>query len=907
MTLLSALASLLVVSQMNFKALGTDETGINIVTVCQDSLGCLWFGGIDGITRYDGSRFTNPHPVKPGNTGIYDNHIKKIICDSDGKIWLAHISGLSCFLPQKNAYYEYPYYDGSISDIVELSKGRYLTISNDKLTLFDDSNGEYSRTRIPSSISDLKARSLYESGSYIYVGTIDGRIAVLSKDLEYVRILDGGTDGYGVNCMLEDSPGHIWIGTEGNGLWSLSIPQKGQAQYKKEPLDIMLEKANIRALSLDTDGALWAGTKNGLAVIREGHAKIFHHDALDSESLSHDSIHEIFRDKQGTMWVGTYYGGVCYHISHTSGFEEIYSKLGSNNLNGNIISDIAEDTDGSIWIGTNAGVLNHLKADGSMEYFHGTGRDPIDIKDIYISSYSGKIYIGADRSGLSVVNKGSRILEPVPGDIPLDIYSLEDNGNGKFFIGARTGLFEYDERAGICSRIMVTEDLTDIKALKTDSKGVLWIGKKLGVSALDLKAGKFIDLPESLRNIWYVEDFLESSGGVIWICSNNGLFCMDPKSWSVASYTEQDGLPSNVIHGVEEDSKGMLWISTNAGLCRMDPVSGEKMIFTSADGLPANRFCSYAHCKTKGNEMYFGGLQWVVHFRPEDIGQSHRSVSPIISTVLANGEAKTIENGTISLKPGERNLTISFSSPDYISGQSGHFLYKMDGVDNEWNESGTNRTAIYHKLKHGKYTFHLTYRNSSGIQSDEEYILKVKVAAYWYEALITKIIGILLLVLVILLYIRRQLNKNKSRYKSELEKVRNELLRDFTLEFATSGKQDKGAEKKKFGKNDEDFMRKAMQIVKDNISNADFSVDMLASEMNMSRSNLHLRTRALFGTSPLDFIKKMRFNQACHLLQEGQHSVSEISYMTGFSSPSYFVSAFHKFMGCTPKEYASRE
>ena len=82
---------------------------------------------------------------------------------------------------------------------------------------------------------------------------------------------------------------------------------------------------------------------------------------------------------------------------------------------------------------------------------------------------------------------------------------------------------------------------------------------------------------------------------------------------------------------------------------------------------------------------------------------------------------------------------------------------------------------------------------------------------------------------------------------------------------------------------------------------------MLASEMNMSRSNLHLRVKALFGVPALEFIKTIRLNEACRLLHEKKYSIAEIAYMTGFATPSYFASAFRRSMGVTPTEYIRKQ
>ena len=87
------------------------------------------------------------------------------------------------------------------------------------------------------------------------------------------------------------------------------------------------------------------------------------------------------------------------------------------------------------------------------------------------------------------------------------------------------------------------------------------------------------------------------------------------------------------------------------------------------------------------------------------------------------------------------------------------------------------------------------------------------------------------------------------------------------------------------------------------MDNVDFSTDEFAREMFMSRSSLHRKMKALTGESANEFIHKMRFNKACKLLKEGRYSVSEISAIVGFNTPSYFTTSFKKYFGCLPSEY----
>lgn len=114
-------------------------------------------------------------------------------------------------------------------------------------------------------------------------------------------------------------------------------------------------------------------------------------------------------------------------------------------------------------------------------------------------------------------------------------------------------------------------------------------------------------------------------------------------------------------------------------------------------------------------------------------------------------------------------------------------------------------------------------------------------------------------------------------------------------------------EKMSLSSMDEAFLKKAKEVVEEHLDDVEFSTEAFAREMCMSRSNLHLKIKALTGESSYDFIRKIRFNRACKLLLEGGYTVSEISNIVGFSVPSYFSTSFKKYFGCLPTEYARKK
>ena len=134
-------------------------------------------------------------------------------------------------------------------------------------------------------------------------------------------------------------------------------------------------------------------------------------------------------------------------------------------------------------------------------------------------------------------------------------------------------------------------------------------------------------------------------------------------------------------------------------------------------------------------------------------------------------------------------------------------------------------------------------------------------------------------------------------------KIGNILRTQYRLQNKVSKSMEIDPEKISFNAMDETFLQRAISIVERNLDNSEFSTEEFAQKMHMSRSNLHIRLKALTGESALDFVRKIRFKEACRLLKDGRYSIAEISDMVGFNTPSYFATCFKKYMGCLPTEY----
>ncbi|MDR2914270.1 MAG: response regulator [Tannerella sp.] len=106
---------------------------------------------------------------------------------------------------------------------------------------------------------------------------------------------------------------------------------------------------------------------------------------------------------------------------------------------------------------------------------------------------------------------------------------------------------------------------------------------------------------------------------------------------------------------------------------------------------------------------------------------------------------------------------------------------------------------------------------------------------------------------------------------------------------------------------DDEFIKNVVQSIEDNFEKTDFKIEDLAEAMNMSRAVFYRKIKSLMGVSPVEFVKDMRIKRAVQLMDTGKYSISEIAYMTGFTTPQYFSKVFKSVMGCTPKDYRVKD
>ena len=124
--------------------------------------------------------------------------------------------------------------------------------------------------------------------------------------------------------------------------------------------------------------------------------------------------------------------------------------------------------------------------------------------------------------------------------------------------------------------------------------------------------------------------------------------------------------------------------------------------------------------------------------------------------------------------------------------------------------------------------------------------------------------------------------------------------------FSGALKQDDKVEKIEVKGNDEELMERIMKVVNENLSDSDFNVEKMCDEVGVSRTQLHRKLKEMTGVPTSEFLRNIRLNEAARLIREHKINITQVSYMVGFANNSHFSTAFKKYFGMSPSEYAAK-
>lgn len=305
------------------------------------------------------------------------------------------------------------------------------------------------------------------------------------------------------------------------------------------------------------------------------------------DGLTYHGLHTVHRTADGTLWTGSFGGGLFRFDGHA--FQQLTTRHG---LVDNFVRDLYEDDDGALWIATRAGVsrLVHGIFTNLTSASHGLPSDNIQA---ITRSKDGALWIGTSGAGLvrCQVEIDDQLSCAAVDDARINphIWSLLAEPDGTLWIGTNSGLLRYSDDDFTAFNIADGLPGQLISALHRDREGLLWVGTSTGLARYDGTAFTSLTTEDGLPNNM-VNSIHRDEDGLLWVGTGTGLARIDANAWPtdglhIANFSAADGLAANSIADIHRDIGGALWVA-GGGLTRYD---AEGLLhFATADGLPDN-------------------------------------------------------------------------------------------------------------------------------------------------------------------------------------------------------------------------------------------------------------------------------------------------------------------------------
>ena len=719
----------------------------NTVTgLAQTPDGYLWLSTFDGLARFDGVRFTI---FDKGNTkGIINNRFARLFADREGAVY-AYTENYVVTVYRNgifNSYSDFATVGEPIAAIVSDGKGN---------AVFETAKGDYALqgdrfVRTPNQ-KEPNVKQVYwgKSGAKWVIALNqttqhqDGKVTTYPLNLT-AEELSTSND----LVPYEDRHGALWVRrrTPAFELWRLQDGKVTVFTKKEIPT---LNKLYPNQMMEDADGSLWL-LLSGLNVPKPSQLVRFKDNQFTSYELNEAvGAGASLVDHEGNFWLAT-----------STGLRRLRRKLittfsAKNGLNSNEVYPLLQTANGDIFIGTALGMNRYSNGkitDLRLNYSTGV---PLYMRGLWEDDQA-RVWLGFQGTGgFGRFEAPSSVKRIGKNDLPNGVTDFASDPTGNLWIATGEGLFKYKDDKEI-GHYTTSDGLPsdNVITIHFDRSGNLWAGTFDGLA--QFKDGRFISYnAESGSPKGFVRAIYEDANGVLWFGTyGDGL--VRYKGGRFFNYRVEHGLFNNGVFAILEDNRGNFWMSSNRGIHRVS----EQELNDFADGrIPKLNSVSYdekdgmlnAECnggrlpaaiKAKDGKLWFPTMGGVAIIDPEAETVNPQPPPVVIETVSIDRKLtdtqvfqSAIRNpqSAIELMPGQSQLEIIYTALSLLKSAQIKFKYKLEGLENNWTEAGTQRSANYSYLPAGSYIFRVIAANANGVWNNEGASIRVIVRPYFYQ------------------------------------------------------------------------------------------------------------------------------------------------------------------------------
>jgi ligand-binding sensor domain-containing protein len=787
----------------------------------------MWFGTWDGLNKFDGYNFT----IYNVSDGLNDHTILCMVEDKDGNMWIGTNRGLNKFNRQTQTFQKFDFqtrdsinpFMGSIRSIVISGDSLLWVGTRNGLYQFNPETEEYSGyfTSLSQDLVSPRSNSInhvFEANDGIlWLSTTYGLVKFdpqTKRSTRYYHVPndEGSLSNNYINCVIQDVSGNFWIGTR-KGLNFYDSESQKITRFIHNPANPNSISGNdIRSIYEAKNGQIWIGTYNkGLNVYdkERNEFKIYKWDINTKSSISNNRIFSLLEDNTGNVWIGTYMG-INKINKHINSF--IHHQVEDENtrkLNSQFIWDFFVDDENDLWIATSEGVNIIDSNTGRFRYIlhdpdNSNSLSGNEVRSMLYDPDQNCVWLGLFGMGLNKYNLETQEIRHYLPDVNKNsisssfVIDMARDKKGNIWLGTSRGLnklnpvnntFEVFEN--------INSDTTSLSndvvfAVFIDRDDNIWAGTNLGLNLYNPLSNKFVryffdvDKNASANTIFSIN---QDYSGRLWLgTSGGGLIRFYPETGDYKIYTTNEGLPNNIVYGVQFDHDNNLWLSTNLGLAKFY-VIGERFVnYDVKDGIQSYEFNLGSSYKDQDGKMYFGGMNGYNVFDPGEITTNLNKPVIVVSAFRKFNEKQPTEyfNGdTIVLNHDDNFFSFEIAALDYTNPMKNKYMYYLENFDKDWiRGDASHRFAEYKKVQPGSYTFYAKGSNNDGIWNQEGIKLTIVINPPWYKTLIFRVSFITLLVFLVWFLITRRIRVLNHRHRMERKMLEIEKQK-FELEQKT--------------------------------------------------------------------------------------------------------------------------
>ncbi|MDX1651641.1 MAG: two-component regulator propeller domain-containing protein [Brumimicrobium sp.] len=752
----------------------TVNEGLNqssVYLIFQDSKGYLWFGTGDGLSKFNGYNFDNyKSQINQENT-LTNSSIRGAAEDDEGTLWIGTDKGLNRMYGEGKFYIPKALERFSNEPVYPFGADEcrvYFYIPLVGFYAFDFQTQTleflYEKNELVVTVSFLV------KNNRVWFYDVDGVVESLDlnsgKVVKYNFQPEDRLDVSNVPLIVLNDQVCL---SNSTGIFSL----EGE-RMRDWPVP-------VKYTFVDSKERIWISTDmNDLIVLDHDFDTLDIFENTGGEKLNFSGIYDIFEDKHGNIWIALEGTGIVKMSPSQRNFNHVKANLWNTaELETNFIKSFSEGQ-GVMYVGTyEKGLYRFFKEDGRIE--------KIDVKEINNQTVSS--LLTEDMNMLWIgTPEGLFLLNILTGKVLTPSHELRKirNIKGLYKFSNDLKIITTEQGAyfvyGNDSVVSLPGDIYNACSVIKNIDGNYWFGTNYGLKACN-SAGKSVKLPFSFPEI-KVRTSVKDTRGNIWLGTEKGLAKIDA-DYTISWLTVQNGLADNFIYSILLDEQDHLWISSNRGISKINPRSNLVKNYRLSDGIQSWEFNTGAALKTSDGTMYMGGVNGFNYFSPDQIKVRKNDIQVVISWLKVNGEIITLnESRSMELSLPQNTLTIEVAALEFTDPENNQYAFKLEGLEQAWNFTGTRRTVQYPVLPPGKYTLWVKASNPDGEWSIPQKLVDVEVLPLFWQTTWFKfmagviIIGLFGLIIYFVSTARIRKRLILIEQQREREVLRNQISRD---------------------------------------------------------------------------------------------------------------------------------